>query len=100
MRSVEYNFVFVVAGSYYNESSNEESFSPTHCFLSKGVLNTQFIEEYLELGHMEEVVNIDEITSEDEFFLSHHGVVRSGNRARTLRSCSYLRVVFYKTCST
>ncbi|GFS53801.1 uncharacterized protein NPIL_54401 [Nephila pilipes] len=34
---------------------------------------------------MEEVLNIDEITSDDGFFLPHHGVLRTGNRARPLR---------------
>ncbi|GFU49732.1 uncharacterized protein NPIL_146951 [Nephila pilipes] len=34
---------------------------------------------------MKEVLNVDEITSDDEFFLPYHGVLRSGNRARPLR---------------
>ncbi|GFT81218.1 uncharacterized protein NPIL_27721 [Nephila pilipes] len=32
---------------------------------------TQFIEEYLALDHMEKVLNIDEITFDDGFFLPH-----------------------------
>ncbi|GFT95204.1 DUF1758 domain-containing protein [Nephila pilipes] len=36
-------------------------------------------------SHTEEVLNIDEITSDDGFFLPHHGVLRSGDRARPLR---------------
>ncbi|GFT55975.1 hypothetical protein NPIL_636441 [Nephila pilipes] len=39
MRLIESKFGFVVAGSYNDESFNEESFSPNHCFLSKGVRN-------------------------------------------------------------
>ncbi|GFU48756.1 hypothetical protein NPIL_165961 [Nephila pilipes] len=103
MGLVESKFCFVVAGSYSDELLNEESFSPSHCFFflrvsiaSKcldqlwrrlnrepklKVLYTQFIEEPLSLGHMEKVLNIDEITSDDGFFLPHHGVLRSGNRA-------------------
>ncbi|GFT33339.1 uncharacterized protein NPIL_449851 [Nephila pilipes] len=174
MRLVASKLVFVVTGSYNDESFNEESFFPSHCFLFKDVSNldntlrsfweteniseekpvindelkfyedhfekntrqktvwtifciptiqtkytkknidlgnsrtiaskrlyqlwrrlnrdpklkvpyTQFIEEYLALDHMEEVLNIDEMTShDDEFFLPHHGVLRSGNRARLL----------------
>ncbi|GFU23280.1 hypothetical protein NPIL_624001 [Nephila pilipes] len=34
---------------------------------------------------MEELLNIDEFTSDDESFLPHHGALRSGNRARPLR---------------
>ncbi|GFT92281.1 cytochrome P450 4V2 [Nephila pilipes] len=45
----------------------------------------RFIEENLAFGHMEEVLNIDEIISDDEFCLPHHGVHRSGNRAHPLR---------------
>ncbi|GFT57604.1 integrase catalytic domain-containing protein, partial [Trichonephila clavipes] len=48
-------------------------------------LYTKFIEEYLSLDHMEEITNIDDITSEEGFFLSHHGVLRAGNRSRPLR---------------
>ncbi|GFV24420.1 integrase catalytic domain-containing protein [Trichonephila clavipes] len=51
-------------------------------------LYTKFIEEYLSLDHMEEITNIDDVTSEEGFFLPHHGVLRAGNR-----SCP-LRVVF------
>ncbi|GFX37759.1 DUF1758 domain-containing protein [Trichonephila clavipes] len=47
-------------------------------------LYTKFIEEYLSLDHMEEITNIDDITSEG-FFLPHHGVLRAGNRSRPLR---------------
>ncbi|GFU32098.1 integrase catalytic domain-containing protein [Nephila pilipes] len=173
MRLVESKFDFVVTGSYNDESFNEGSFSPSHCFLFKSVSNlektlrsfweteniseekpvitdelkfwedhfermhirklcgrysvsqpfkqyiyiyknlgdfrtivskhldqlwrrlnpdpkvkvlyTQFIEEYLALGHVEEVLNINEIASDDGFFLPHHGVFRSGNRVRPLR---------------
>ncbi|GFY68433.1 DUF1758 domain-containing protein [Trichonephila inaurata madagascariensis] len=48
-------------------------------------LYTKFIEEYLSLDHMEEITNIDDITSEEGFFLPHHGVLRAGNRSRPLR---------------
>ncbi|GFX87674.1 transposable element Tc3 transposase [Trichonephila clavipes] len=44
-------------------------------------LYTKFIEEYLSLDHMEEITNIDDIASEEGFFLQHHGV-RAGNRSR------------------
>ncbi|GFY56303.1 DUF1758 domain-containing protein [Trichonephila inaurata madagascariensis] len=47
-------------------------------------LYTKFIEEYLSLDHMEEITNIDDITSEEGFFLPHHGVLRAGNRSRPL----------------
>ncbi|GFU07700.1 hypothetical protein NPIL_75211 [Nephila pilipes] len=40
---------------------------------------------YLALGHIEDVLNIDKIISHDGFFLPHHDVLRSGNRAPTLR---------------
>ncbi|GFX03051.1 integrase catalytic domain-containing protein [Trichonephila clavipes] len=46
---------------------------------------TKFIEEYLSLDHMEEITNIDDITSEEGFFLLHHGVLRTRNRSRPLR---------------
>ncbi|KAF8784342.1 hypothetical protein HNY73_010031 [Argiope bruennichi] len=39
------------------------------------VLYTKFIEEYLSLNHMEEVLKFDEIKSDDGFFLPHHGVL-------------------------
>ncbi|GFT98774.1 integrase catalytic domain-containing protein [Nephila pilipes] len=58
------------------------------------VLYTQFIEENLALGHMEEVFNIDEITSDDGFFLPHHDVFRSRSRAHPLR------VVFHGSQNT
>ncbi|GFX36171.1 integrase catalytic domain-containing protein [Trichonephila clavipes] len=48
-------------------------------------LYTKFIEEYLSLDHMEEITNIDDIASEEGFFLPHHGVLRAGNRFRPLR---------------
>ncbi|GFY40455.1 hypothetical protein TNIN_435161 [Trichonephila inaurata madagascariensis] len=48
-------------------------------------LYTKFLEEYLSLDHMEEIPNIDDITSEERFFLPHHGVLRPGNRSRPLR---------------
>ncbi|GFX05541.1 uncharacterized protein TNCV_3434451 [Trichonephila clavipes] len=48
-------------------------------------LYTKFIEEYLSLDHMEEITNIDDITSEEGFFLPHHGVLRAGNCSRPLR---------------
>ncbi|GFY44440.1 integrase catalytic domain-containing protein [Trichonephila inaurata madagascariensis] len=48
-------------------------------------LYTKFIEEYLSLDHMEEITNIDDITSVEGFFLPHHGVLRAGNRSRPLR---------------
>ncbi|GFW88560.1 DUF1758 domain-containing protein [Trichonephila clavipes] len=41
-------------------------------------LYTKFIEEYLSLDHMEEITNIDDIASEEGFFLPHHGVLRAG----------------------
>ncbi|GFS78358.1 DUF1758 domain-containing protein [Trichonephila clavipes] len=34
---------------------------------------------------MEEITNIDDIASEEGFFLPHHGVFRAGNRSRPLR---------------
>ncbi|GFU84388.1 uncharacterized protein TNCV_1896841 [Trichonephila clavipes] len=34
---------------------------------------------------MEEITNIDDIASEEGFFLPHHGVLRAGNRSRPLR---------------
>ncbi|GFU07695.1 hypothetical protein NPIL_75191 [Nephila pilipes] len=71
MRLIESKFDFVVAGSYSDESFNEGSFSPNHCFISK--------------GHMDDVLNIDEIIFDVGFFRPHHDVLRSGNRARTLR---------------
>ncbi|GFX74805.1 integrase catalytic domain-containing protein [Trichonephila clavipes] len=46
---------------------------------------TKFIEEYLSLDHMEEITNIDDITSEERFFLPHHRVLRAGNHSRPLR---------------
>ncbi|GFY55468.1 integrase catalytic domain-containing protein [Trichonephila inaurata madagascariensis] len=48
-------------------------------------LYTKFIEEYLSLDHMEEIANIDDIASEEGFFLPHHGVLRARNRSRPLR---------------
>ncbi|GFQ84210.1 DUF1758 domain-containing protein [Trichonephila clavata] len=48
-------------------------------------LYTQFIDEYLSLDHMEDITNMDDITSEEGFFLPHHGVLRVGNRTRPLR---------------
>ncbi|GFX56331.1 uncharacterized protein TNCV_2242631 [Trichonephila clavipes] len=45
---------------------------------------------------MEEITNIDDITSEEGFFLPHHGVLRAGNRSRPLRvvfNGSYLKVL-------
>ncbi|GFX19977.1 DUF1758 domain-containing protein [Trichonephila clavipes] len=48
-------------------------------------LYTKFIEEYLSLDHMEEIKIIDDIASEEGFFLPHHGVLRAGNRSRPLR---------------
>ncbi|GFU93685.1 integrase catalytic domain-containing protein [Trichonephila clavipes] len=49
-------------------------------------LYTKFIEEYLSLDHMEEVTNIDDITSEEGFFLLQHGIFRTRNRSRPLRA--------------
>ncbi|GFY76665.1 integrase catalytic domain-containing protein [Trichonephila inaurata madagascariensis] len=43
-------------------------------------LYTNFIEEYFSLDHIEEITNIDDITSEEGFFLPHHGVLRAGSR--------------------
>ncbi|GFT78171.1 integrase catalytic domain-containing protein [Trichonephila clavipes] len=34
---------------------------------------------------MKEIANIDDIASEEGFFLPHHGVLRAGNRSRPLR---------------
>ncbi|GFY72099.1 uncharacterized protein TNIN_87671 [Trichonephila inaurata madagascariensis] len=48
-------------------------------------LYTKFIEEYLSLDRMEEITNIDDITSEEGFFLPHHGVLREGNHSFPLR---------------
>ncbi|GFX65257.1 integrase catalytic domain-containing protein [Trichonephila clavipes] len=48
-------------------------------------LYTKFIEEYLSLDYMEEITNIDDIASEEGFFLPHHGVLRAGNHSRPLR---------------
>ncbi|GFW67252.1 integrase catalytic domain-containing protein [Trichonephila clavipes] len=47
-------------------------------------LYTKLIEEYLSLDHMEEIKNIDDIASEEGFFLPHHSVFRAGNRSRPL----------------
>ncbi|GFW78531.1 DUF1758 domain-containing protein [Trichonephila clavipes] len=44
-------------------------------------LYTKFIEEYLSLDHMEGIKNIDDIASEEGFFLPHHSVLRAGNRS-------------------
>ncbi|GFY40294.1 hypothetical protein TNIN_364691 [Trichonephila inaurata madagascariensis] len=38
-------------------------------------LYRNFIEEYLSLDHMEQITNIDDIASEEDFFLPHHGVL-------------------------
>ncbi|GFR07431.1 DUF1758 domain-containing protein [Trichonephila clavata] len=35
-------------------------------------LYTQFIDEYLSLDHKEEITNMDDLTSEEGFFLPHH----------------------------
>ncbi|GFY46642.1 integrase catalytic domain-containing protein [Trichonephila inaurata madagascariensis] len=48
-------------------------------------LYTKFIKEYLGLDHMEEITNIDDIASEEGFFLPLNGVLRAGNRSRPLR---------------
>ncbi|GFQ87064.1 uncharacterized protein TNCT_681121 [Trichonephila clavata] len=48
-------------------------------------LYTQFIDENLSLDHIEEITNMDDLTSEEGFFLPHHGVLRVGNRTRPLR---------------
>ncbi|GFY40292.1 integrase catalytic domain-containing protein [Trichonephila inaurata madagascariensis] len=48
-------------------------------------LYRNFIEEYLSLDHMEQITNIDDIASEEGFFLPHHGVLRAGSRSRPLR---------------
>ncbi|GFY74141.1 DUF1758 domain-containing protein [Trichonephila inaurata madagascariensis] len=48
-------------------------------------LYTKLIEENLSLDHMEEIINIDDITSEEGLFLPYHGVLRAGNRSRPLR---------------
>ncbi|GFY62732.1 DUF1758 domain-containing protein [Trichonephila inaurata madagascariensis] len=51
-------------------------------------LYTKFIEEYLSLDHMEEITNIDDITSDEGFFLPHQGALRAENRSRPLRVVS------------
>ncbi|GFS68212.1 DUF1758 domain-containing protein [Trichonephila clavipes] len=48
-------------------------------------LYTSFIEEYISLDHMGEIPNIDDITSEKGFFLSHHGVLTAMSRSSPLR---------------
>ncbi|GFR03711.1 integrase catalytic domain-containing protein [Trichonephila clavata] len=35
-------------------------------------LYTQFIDEYLSLDHIEEITNMDDLSSEEGFFLPHH----------------------------
>ncbi|GFT88174.1 DUF1758 domain-containing protein [Nephila pilipes] len=66
MRLVESKFCFVVAGSY-----NDESFSPCHCFLSKGVSNlNETLRSFRETENIseEEPVNSDELKfCEDHF---------------------------------
>ncbi|GFT53814.1 integrase catalytic domain-containing protein [Trichonephila clavipes] len=102
-RLIDSKFGYIVTGSYSDEPCYFK-----HCFLSKGDsrsiaskrldqlwrrldrdpklnnLYTKFIEEYLSLEHMEEITNIDDIASEEGFFLPHHGVLRAGNHFRPL----------------
>ncbi|GFU44892.1 hypothetical protein NPIL_532541, partial [Nephila pilipes] len=105
---------------YADESFNEVSFSPSHYFLSEGVIkldkylrsfrkleniseepvindDLKFCEDHFKRTDVrklcgrysvliKEVLNIDEITSDDGFLLRHQDVLRSSNRARPLRT--------------